>query len=322
MGYDIIGDIHGHADALKALLTDMGYRDIAGTWRHPSRQAVFVGDFIDRGPSQLETVGIVRRMVDVGGALAVMGNHEFNAIAWFLPDPECPGEYLRPRHSPKYGEKNYKQHEAFLKEVEGTSHHKETIDWFLTLPLWLDLDGIRVVHACWHNRFMAELSPLLDEGRRLTPELMIAASRDPDDPADKDTADFSVFKAVEALTKGIEVPLPGGKPFRDKDGYERSRVRVRWWDDDAVTYRQSALLSEQERKELPLEPVPAHARLGSQGATPLFIGHYWLNGSPSLLSETVACVDYSVAKGGKLVAYRWDGETKLDASRFRWVPTP
>ena len=27
MGYDIIGDIHGHADALKALLTDMGYPD-------------------------------------------------------------------------------------------------------------------------------------------------------------------------------------------------------------------------------------------------------------------------------------------------------
>ena len=94
MGYDIIGDIHGHADALKALLADMGYRDRAGAWRHPARQAVFVGDFIDRGPSQLETVDIVRRMVDVGGALAVMGNHELNAIAWFLPDPDCPGEYF------------------------------------------------------------------------------------------------------------------------------------------------------------------------------------------------------------------------------------
>ena len=102
-----------------------------------------MGDFIDRGPCQLETVEIVRRMVDVGGALAVMGNHEFNAIAWFLPDPDCPGEYLRPRHSPKYGEKNHKQHEAFLKEVEGTSHHKEIIDWFLSLGRGSDTGCVR-----------------------------------------------------------------------------------------------------------------------------------------------------------------------------------
>ena len=32
VGYDIIGDLHGHADALKALLTDMGYRETA-PWR-------------------------------------------------------------------------------------------------------------------------------------------------------------------------------------------------------------------------------------------------------------------------------------------------
>jgi hypothetical protein len=26
------------------------------------------------------------------------------------------------------------------------------------------------------------------------------------------------------------------------------------------------------------------------------------------LSERVVCIDYSVAKGGKLAAYRWNGE--------------
>jgi len=30
-------------------------------------------------------------------------------------------------------------------------------------------------------------------------------------------------------------------------------------------------------------------------------------------------VDWSVAKGGFLCAYRWDGEQVLDASRFAWV---
>ena len=45
MAYDIIGDIHGQADKLEALLRTLGYRDTAGAWRHPERQAIFVGDF-------------------------------------------------------------------------------------------------------------------------------------------------------------------------------------------------------------------------------------------------------------------------------------
>jgi hypothetical protein len=31
-GYDIIGDIHGHADALEILLVKMGYRFIDGCY--------------------------------------------------------------------------------------------------------------------------------------------------------------------------------------------------------------------------------------------------------------------------------------------------
>ena len=320
MNYDIIGDIHGHADALKALLVDMGYRNTQGAWRHRDRQAIFVGDFVDRGPQQVETVDVVRRMVDADSARAVMGNHEFNAIAWFLPDPELPGEYLRQRHSAKYGDKNFRQHEAFLREVNGTPNHQEIINWFLSLPLWLDLGEIRVVHACWHQGYMDKLRDHLDDKQRLNKDLVVAASRQPADSRDKDNADFSVFKAVEAVTKGIEVPLPAGKKFRDKDGHERDRVRVRWWDDTALTYSQSALLSDEERVGLPRDPIPIHARIGYDGGTPLFIGHYWLNGVPCLWSSKVACVDYSIAKGGKLVAYRWDdGDPVLLASKFHWV---
>ena len=65
--YDIIGDIHGQAEKLEALLAAMGYRLQSGAWRHPTRQAVFVGDLIDRGPSQRRTVDIVRRM-EIGRA--------------------------------------------------------------------------------------------------------------------------------------------------------------------------------------------------------------------------------------------------------------
>ena len=101
MAYDIIGDIHGHADKLEALLRRLGYRNTAGAWRQVERQAIFVGDFIDRGPAQLRSVDIVRRMVDAGAALAVMGNHELNAIAWHTPDPRNPDDYLRSHLQPE-----------------------------------------------------------------------------------------------------------------------------------------------------------------------------------------------------------------------------
>ncbi len=54
-------------------------------------------------------------------------------------------------------------------------------------------------------------------------------------------------------------------------------------------------------------------------AVPVFVGHYWLTGTPTPLAGNVACTDYSVAKGGKLVAYRWDGESTLIADKFHWV---
>ena len=58
--YDLIGDIHGHADALQKLLRELGYAKQKGIYRHPDRQAIFFGDFIDRGPRIRETLEIVR----------------------------------------------------------------------------------------------------------------------------------------------------------------------------------------------------------------------------------------------------------------------
>ena len=51
-GYDLVGDIHSHANALHRLLHELDYAEIEGVFRHPKRQMIFVGDFIDRGPQQ------------------------------------------------------------------------------------------------------------------------------------------------------------------------------------------------------------------------------------------------------------------------------
>lgn len=319
MKYDIIGDIHGEAGKLDRLLAKLGYETSNDSWFHKERMAIFVGDFIDLGPEQLRTVCTVKRMVEGGRALAVMGNHEFNAIAWHTPDPQKAGEYLRPRFSQKWGDKNREMHKAFLSEVESNpAKHSEIIDWFLNLPLWLDLAEIRVVHACWHQRWMDWLSPQLGQGNRLTRDLMVEASREPRNSEEKDDENPSVFKAVEALTKGIEIELPEGHDFEDKYGNRRTRVRVKWWDLKAETYQSAAMLTQSECDLLPNSSIPTSARIGI-GNKPTFFGHYWMTGTPKLQSQQAACVDYSAGKGGRLVAYRFDGESHLSVEKFEYV---
>ena len=311
--YDIIGDLHGNAAALKQLLTKMGYRQRDGIWGHPERQAIFVGDFVDIGPQQVETVTVVRQMVESGTALAVLGNHDLNAIAWYLPDPANPGDHLRSHFSSAWGQKNRHQHSAFLAEVEEKPElHREIIEWFLTLPLWLDLPGLRVVHACWHPPSLAYLSNVLGPGARLSKELMPLASQE----SGAASPQPSVFSAVEALTKGIEIPLPAGNSFADKYGIPRTSVRVRWWENGAKTYQTAALLHEDLRQRLSNAPIPEGASFGYHADLPVFIGHYWLTGDPTPLTPNVACVDYSVGHGGPLCAYRWQGEAVLEKQNF------
>ena len=82
--YDIIGDIHGHADQLKSLLKKLGYQSKDGSFVHETRKAVFVGDMINRGPKIRETLNLVRSMVERGAAFAILGNHEMYAILYYL----------------------------------------------------------------------------------------------------------------------------------------------------------------------------------------------------------------------------------------------
>ena len=117
--------------------------------------------------------------------------------------------------SARWDDKNREQHQRFLDEVEhDPATHADIMSWFKTLPLWLELPGLRVVHACWHQRFMDWLAPELTSDRRLPDALLVPATREADDETEKDTLDPSVFKAVEALTKGIEMQLPDGLWYR------------------------------------------------------------------------------------------------------------
>jgi hypothetical protein len=302
---DVIGDIHGQFDKLVALLTHLGYSESAGTWRHASRSVIFVGDLIDRGPKQLATIDLVRGMVDAGTAQCIMGNHEFNAIAWATPDPEQPGKFLRDHHKPG----NREQHQAFLEEVEGTPLQKDITDWFKTLPLWLDLGGIRVVHACWHQESMDQMQPLMSPNQTLTDELILLGSR----------KGHWAYKAIETICKGPEVELPAGISFKDKEGKVRTEVRVRWWQEDLSTYREAAIGPPGDMEMIPDVPMPAEWAGHPYSGPPVLFGHYWFTGTPTVISPKFACLDYSAARDGPLVAYRWDGEEELKNGNLAWV---
>ena len=310
--YDLIGDIHGYAAALTDLLRRLGYAERDGAWCHPERQVIFLGDFVDRGPSQRETLAIVRRMMDAGQAQAVMGNHEYNAVAWASADPAYPGGHLRP-HSTK----NRQQHQAFLTQLEeGSAAHRDAIEWFKRLPLYLDLDGLRVVHACWHPAYLAQLQPYLDDRQRILPDAWPALS----------ATGSPAYQALETVLKGLELPLPEGVRYADKDGHLRDHIRTRWWSEQ-LTYRDLAMAPAAIIASLPHTAVPEHVLPGYDGNKPLFVGHYWLSGTPAPLSRYIACLDYSIAANdpvtgrgpGKLCAYRWQGERELTAEHFVWV---
>ena len=84
--FDVIGDVHGCASELRTLLGALGWQiEYAGTSavdaRHPDgRQAVFVGDLVDRGPETPAVLRLVMGMVASGNALCVSGNHEAKLV--------------------------------------------------------------------------------------------------------------------------------------------------------------------------------------------------------------------------------------------------
>lgn len=321
-GYDIIGDIHGCAAPLEALLDMMGYRrsDDDGPHRHPNRQAIFVGDLIDRGPQQLLVLQIVRAMVEAGSAQMVLGNHEFNAMAYGTEWPDGSGRYLRPHDEPENerAAKNEDQHRAFLEQVTG-GHRIEFLDWMAQQPLWLDLGGIRVVHACWHQPSIDYLTDELGGTRLTTVEQLVRASTDGD----------PMFVTVETLLKGPEISLTahGLEPYLDKDGHSRDQARMRWWNSEASTLRDIAEMGANFTitKDVPYPPLPEvavpveHRSHVYADEVPVFYGHYWRQGTPKHQddwTDYTACVYFSAVKGGRLTAYRWSGEQRIAPENY------
>jgi len=322
---DVVGDVHGELDALRALLRHLGY---GADGAHPQgRTLVFVGDLCDRGPDSPGVIALVRQLVEDGRAAAVLGNHEVNLLRgqrkdgndWFWSEGDARDRRYEPR-------------------VHVDPAQRESVLGFLRgLPLALERADLRVVHAAWDSAAVAQLraadpaytraehfrrwetdAHALIDARGLREQARIEHEQYRDhlgDPAQvlpmlPATAAIDeisqLANPIRVLTSGIE--RVAARPFF-ASGHWRFVERVRWWDEYA-------------------------------DGVPVIVGHYWRHfgpvdrrilgqGAENLFSDlsptqwhgrdaNVFCVDFSV--GGRFLE-RPLGAGTLPRSRLaalRW----
>lgn len=282
----IIPDIHADLKRLELALSHAGDGPIA-----------FLGDFIDQGPwsksepADRAVLTRVRELMDAGRAVAVMGNHELNAILYHRFDSQ--GRPLR-----KHSDKNAAQHKSFLDEFGVASPEALAwTQWFMdTLPLWHEGEGFRLVHAYWSDEDIALIKARSPDGKLKVEDLPEVAA---------ESTPFG--QAVKRITSGPEVTLPDGYFMTDAKGVQRREMRLRWWG-DAKTWKEAALsvpdLSGLPDADLPPELIAAN---DFGAAPPTFIGHYKMAGNPKIDNADVLCLDYPYAP----CAYAFKGEAEI-----------
>jgi hypothetical protein len=312
---DIVGDVHGEIDALRALLGRLGCDPSRARVERP---LVFVGDLVDRGPDSVAVVELVQHLVEAGVAQVLLGNHELNLV----------------NRSPKEGNGWCLGHEDFywldgqrltFDSRRATPAEQDRIHAFLSsLPVALESSELRIVHAAW-------VADAVEEARRV-PDLAGLRALGTWDESDLDLRDAPSDEALrdarvpvpfhahlaermlrkqnsrpaKVLTSGIERLIPAGTAPRYVGGQWRFLERDAWWERDA-----------DER--------------------PVVFGHYWrrrrgaagIEGKPEPLeriepeawfgrNQHAFCVDYSV--GRRYAARRRSVDTSRDhgLAALRW----
>jgi len=289
----VIPDIHADPKRLSASLSAVGKNTTIG----------FLGDFIDAGSDknsivdELAVLTEVRRLIDSKEAVGVMGNHELNAILFHRRDAS--GQSLR-SHEPK----NLSQHQSFI-DTFGIETEAAMVwtNWFLEkLPLWREVEGLRLVHAFWSDQ-------VIETVRERRPDGLLRA----EDLPEIATESSAFGRAVKLLVSGPELPLPGGATINDFKQHPRTEIRIAWWRNAATSWRELAL-SVKDPAQVPdisLEPDQV-SDFYPIDAPPVLVGHYKMNPPIRLEHSKAACLDYPYAP----CVYQWDGENSLNQSGF------
>ena len=275
--YDLIGDVHGHLDLLTALCEKLGYVQKGLGFEHPKgRKLIFVGDLVNRGPDSSGVLKTVRKTWEEGNAFVTLGNHELRILQLASQRKSLPD----------------RSYEAFL-------------PWLKRLPLFLDLEEIRVVHAAWHISSIALVS------RSPVPDHSFIQATSVKDSPEK--------QAVDRILKGVKAHLPSGSVLRDRFGVARPKGRLRWWENLRGKPFSKALFSQMygdSLEEIPdpkdieqVEPYPKEDKT-------VFIGHYCLEKHIPKINDNIVCIDGCVTCDKQLWGYRHTGEKTPDEANL------
>lgn len=295
---DIVGDIHGEYDVLCDLLKHLGY-DHDGN--HPAqRRLVFVGDLCDRGPDSPAVIAWVQHLISRGNAFAVLGNHEINLLK--KEAKEGAGWFFESRH--------HHDQEKFapFRRIEETQKD-QLIDFLMSLPLALERNDLRIVHAAWDQVAIEQIrtiqcSDLLQQYEQSENDthgqvkaLAAAVAQEKTDwphslhdkahqpPRLSAHAKVDAIKQnnnpIRKLTSGIERAT--STPFY-ASGKWRFAERVTWWDE----YEQSI---------------------------PVIVGHYWRQFRSTSTPQQTGQLRQAVGKAGpdlfdQLAHNAWHGKNK------------
>lgn len=292
--HDIIPDLHGDYNRLVQIFKGLGYMQGPGyLWIPPrGREAIFLGDFIDGGKENEKVLETVSAMISMGFARGILGNHELNAIL-FHSEGRLGGP-LR-----KHGPVEIAQHESFIQEFGiGTPKAMRWVKWFMTLPLFLEGDKFRAVHAYWSQDQIDLIRARRPDGKLKTADLEEIAVG---------TGGFA--NAVLDMVKGPEIALPEGYGFEDGNGHWRDKGRYRWWGGLPDTWGDALASVDLQKAKLPAGSPEGilHANY-PHDAKPLFIGHYKKRGLAIPEAENVICLDHP----DRPVVYRHDGEKLMN----------
>ena len=295
--YDIIGDVHGHAALLKKLLIKLGYKKGENGYFHTNRKAIFVGDFINRGPEIRKTIRMIRTMVENENAFAILGNHEINAIVFHLKDKGGKPLVKEPRKNYLSLFKTINEFLAFPDEL------KSHLRWMRRLPMFLELGDVRIVHACWSDFAVKTVKSAYKEGRGRK-SIFREYYNNPKS---------ELSKSISVLMKGIYLKMPGDLKVINNKGVAPRSFRLSWWENPlGKTFHEMSFESKFELPEytLPKEIIPK-TFFYAENEPMVFFGHFCRAHGPHLIKSNLSCVDSCVSGTKTLTVYCWNGEKVL-----------
>lgn len=292
---DIVGDIHGECGSLHSLLDRLGYD---GTGAHPEgRRLVFIGDIVDRGPDSPGAIRLVKSLVESGAAQMVLGNHEVNLLRgarkhgnhWFWGETEQLCNTSPETHHPVL-KPNGPTYQMLLKsDVE----REEILTFLRKQPFVLEREGLRVVHAMWHQESVDVLRGFDGDAleafryfRQRVKSKLEASKLERVITEDEGEMMFQNENPVSVVVTGMEVPSK--EPFF-AGGKMRTLERYAWWKD--YTGEHGLVIVGHFWRRLPLNVDLGFAPTGpslfsaeEQAEEPVLLGP----------ARAVMCVDFSV----------------------------